>query len=237
MAKIKLSPSNNETIDTAPLTVKEWFGSNFNKPNFETERSVSFDAAEVQTLAEQQDCEQLVISKHVHEGKKTLAIAGVDINGRLQDGESFVLVGNHFEFPESANSFDMDFSNLKSDASHPGSWGTPSTISQPTGSFATQMGHFQKAPYEANLFLTVNFAKNDIGKLFALNPKRIAFLPGFVYLTVSEELNSNSINLTIKSNTPIEVLIAFAIIDGSSVVVGTPIIPLAPWPYKWPPYS
>lgn len=246
MATIKLSlgnppPAGNTITLPNGQSAKEWFGFNYSQPNFEnfeTEKSVAFDAEDLDKITKQAGCAQLVLSKKIQDNKKTLAIAGVDGAAKLQDGVgSLVLVGNNFDAPKSDKAFNLDFSKMLSDAEHQGSWGVPDPISNPTGTFETQMGNFQKTPYQSNLFLTVNFTKTGINGLLTLNPAKIVFIRGYVYyLSKPETLNQDGITLNMKSITPIEVLIAVAV-GSDNVVMGAPVTPLFPWPYKWPSYS
>ncbi len=234
MATIKLSPGNNLTNPTTG-TIKDWFGSNFAKPNFPTEKSVGFDANEIRQLCN--GAQQLVLTKHEHNGKKTLAIAGIDSNlDLLSDGtNSVVLVGNHFDFPTSPSPFALSFANLYSPRR--GEWLVSNSVSNPSGSFETQMNNFQKTSVQNNLFLTVNFEAGPIRNLTALpNVSKITFLPGFVSLLTESIEQSGNYVVPLKSSTSLEVLIAFAV-DANNNVVGEPVIPLTTWPEKWRSYN
>ncbi|MBK8567195.1 MAG: hypothetical protein IPN76_28690, partial [Saprospiraceae bacterium] len=168
---IRLSPDNGVTIQPTAtngqlITVKEWFGSNFLDPDFETEKCVAFDAGDLKLLLAQ-GCQQLVLSKHEIDNKNTLAIAGVKDNELQVDGNasSLVLVGMPIDTPNGNDTFPLDFSQLLSD--FPGHWGAPAPISNPSNasSFETQMKNFQKTPFQNNLFRSVNFDAKLIGNL------------------------------------------------------------------------
>jgi hypothetical protein len=248
MDQIKLSPGTEFISLGNGQTVRNWFESNSNDTdpnyeNFETEKSVAFDVGDLKKLLAQNP-QELVLSKHKlgprHDNKKTLAIVGVDSQNVWKTGGDFsVLVGTHFNFPTSAKSFPLNFSNLKKPNATRngyninGNWFAPDTVANPTGTFKTQMDNFQKTPANNNLFRSIRFDAAFIKGLTRLSgADKVAFLSGFVSFTMKEKYMSGPFELAINSSIPIEVLIAFAV-DDHDKVLGDPVTQQAPWPLYW----
>ncbi len=232
MAKIILSPSSNVIITPPSGTSdKKWFETNFINPNFDTEKSVAFDKNDLKNvLIAQTDCVQLVLSKQDYLGKKTLSIAGIDDFNSLQLEDSHtVFLGNHFTAPTSTKQIQLDFSQLIGDDPVNQTWDTPYTSS---GLYEVVIGNYQEKPAAFNHFSTVNFDATKIKELCSKSTcTKVAFLPGFVRLTTKRTTNGGLDEIM-----AIETLIAVAI-NAANEIVGLPVIPLYPWPVKYPPYG
>ncbi len=232
MATIKLSPSG-VILNAPPDGTENWFKTHWANPNFETEKSVAFDNVHLTELLNQQ-CTSLILTKQVEQnsGKNTLAIAGININGDLQDNNSLMLLGNYFNTPTSDDELELDlnlFSTLTTDQTqdHTQSWGTPY---KSKNKFDTLLKNYQKLPYQFNQFSTVTFGANAIAGLIAMpQSSKVAFLPGYLWLNTEKQNPEDNGGLIEKSSMPVETLVAVAI-DSQDNVVGGPISPIVFWP-------
>lgn len=140
-----------------------------------------------------------------------------------------MLLGNHFVPPVSTKQIQLDFSTLIGDAPGNQTWDTPYA---PSGLYEVVIGNYQAKPSAFNHFSTVNFDAANIQNLCSMSTcSKVAFLPGFVRLTTKMTTNGGLDDIR-----AVETLIAVAI-DTADKMVGQPVIPLYPWPVKYPPYG
>lgn len=238
----RTSPLDNVPINGA--NNQAWFEQNFGVADMEIEDSVAFAVADLNSLLAQPDCNEIVFSKQVHNGKKTLAVAGIDSATSLQVSnfqmngvvvEHLVLIGTHHVLPKSTASFTLDFSGMKAHQNH-AEW---TTIYNSTGPFNDLVKRYNEKKRIVNFFSTVNFAAADIRLLIAGNPlaDKVAFIPGFATLkTEIKATQPGTGRPSVTSMTNLETLIAVAV-DNTDNVLGSPVIADFPWPVKWKPYS
>lgn len=242
----KTSPPDNVAI--AGDNNQGWFEQNFAIDNIEIEESVAFAVSDLSNLLAQPDCNEIVLSKQTHNGKKTLAVAGINTNSVLQvanfdrnDGtvvEHLVLIGTHYTKPTSTATFTFDFSSMKANIPNP-EW---TTLYDETGPFDTLVNRYnRKTNREVNYFSTVNFSSNKIRKLIIDHPglDKVAFIAGFATLVTIDTVGpvDNIHRATVKRMTNLETLVAVAV-DAADNVMGTDVVIADfPWPIKWKPYG
>lgn len=230
---IKLSPSANATFTLpAGLSARKWFETNWKNQDINAEKSVAFAKSDIKTLLDQQ-CTELILSKQVHNGKKTLSMAGIDAGDELQDdNSSTMLLGNYFETPSGNGQFELDL-NLFGQPEE-GTWGVPY---QTTDTFKNLIDNYHKQPYRCNNFSTVIFSRTQIANLMSpANCSKIAFVSGYIWINTEIQNSPNSGGLVEKSSSSYETLLAIAV-DANDEVIGGPVAPTIFWPPKYKTYS
>lgn len=239
----RTSPFDNSAI--SGNNNQAWFEQNFAIADMEIEESVAFAVPDLIELLAQPDCNELVFSKQIHNGKKTLAVAGIDLETKLQISsfqnnagatvEHLVLIGTHYILPTSTASFTLNFANMKAHQT-PASW---TTIYNATGSFNDLVKRYNEKKRIVNYFSTVNFSAASLRLLLSTNTtaNKVAFIPGFAtMLTEITATQAGTGRPSVTSMTNLETLIAVAV-DSTDNVLGSPVIADFPWPVKWKPYS